>query len=155
MINITTREEYDICTARGHEPLVDTKNFVIDISLRVEIQKEIFGHCTHGRGNIPQANERFFRWVWEHKPHICEETMQPLRNYSAVHCSHILTRGAYPEMAHDPRNINLLCFEMHNKWENGKREEMRIFKKNEKIIETLKKEYSIYAFRQKGQAENT
>ncbi len=141
MIEITERCEYDYCVGRGFEPLLDTKNFHIEINLRIAIQRELFGHCTHGRGNVLQANERFFRWVWEHKPHQCEETMRPLPTYSAVYCSHILTRGAFPEMAHDPRNINILCFEMHNKWENGKREEMRIYAKNQAIIEQLKTEY--------------
>lgn len=140
---ITTREEYDLVTSRGYEPLIDERFFVLEHGLRVALQREIFGHSLTSRGNIMQANERFFRWVWAHKPHICEETMRPLREYSAVYCSHILTRGAYPEMAHDPRNINILCFEAHNKWENGDRQRMRIYAKNEVTIEKLKQEYAI------------
>ena len=138
---LTERYEYDYCVKHGYEPLIDTRDFCLDIRLRVEIQRELFGHCVFGRGDIPKANERFFRWVWAHKPHRCEETLRPLYNYSAVYCSHILTRGAYPEMAHDPRNINILCFEMHNRWENGDRQKMRIYSGNIKIIELLKKEY--------------
>ena len=115
-ILLTDREEYQFVTDRGFCPLLDYKRFTMDIRLRVEIQRELFGYCVFGRGNIPQANERFFRWIWEHKPHQCEETLRPLSSYSAVYCSHILTRGSHPEMAHDPRNINILCFEMHNRW---------------------------------------
>lgn len=140
---ITTREEYDIVTSRGYEPLIDERFFVLEHGLRVALQREIFGHSLTSRGNIMQANERFFRWVWAHKPHICEETMRPLREYSAVYCSHILTRGAFPEMAHDPRNINILCFEAHNRWENGDRQRMRIYAKNVVTIERLKQEYAI------------
>lgn len=139
---ITERWEYDMVKSKGYEPLIDSRHFEIEINLRIEIQKELFGHCTHGRADdIQKANERFYRWCWEHNPHICEETMRPLREYSAVYISHILTRGAYPEMAHDPRNINILCFDMHNKWENGKREEMRIYERNQETILKLKKEY--------------
>lgn len=140
--HITERYEYDVVVSKGYEPLVDTRHFTLDIKLRIEIQKELFNHCTYGRGDVMQANERFFRWVWAHKPHICEETLRPLREYSAVYCSHILTRGAHPEMAHDPRNINILCFEAHNKWENGERKKMRIYEKNQRTIELLKKEYN-------------
>lgn len=140
---ITTREEYDLVTSRGYEPLIDERFFVLEHGLRVALQREIFGHSLTSRGNIMQANERFFRWVWAHKPHICEETMRPLREYSAVYCSHILTRGAFPEMAHDPRNINILCFEAHNRWENGDRQRMRIYAKNKVTIEKLKQEYAI------------
>jgi hypothetical protein len=52
-----------------------------------------------------------------------------------------LTRGAHPEIAHDPRNINILCFESHNRWENGDRERMRIYPANMRLIELLKSEY--------------
>lgn len=94
---LTDRDEYQYCINRGYNPLIDIKHFTMDIRLRVEIQRELFGHCITGRGaNIMAANERFFRWVWEHKPHRCEETLKPLANYSAVYCSHILTRGAVP-----------------------------------------------------------
>lgn len=140
-IPITTIEEYQYVVERGYIPLLDYKHFKMDIRLRVQIQKEIFGHCTIGRGDIPAANERFFRWVWQHKRQQCEETLRPLRHYSASFCSHILTRGAFPEMAHDPRNINILCLEMHNKWEYGARSEMRIYPENLRVIELLKNDY--------------
>ena len=139
-INIDDRESFDYVLSRGYQPLLD-RRFSIDIVLRVQIQREIFGHCITARGDIPAANERFFRWVWEHKPHQCEETMRPLANYSAVYCSHILTRGSHPEIAHDPRNINILSFESHNRWENGDRQNMRIYPGNMRLIELMKKEY--------------
>ena len=135
-VTITTRAEYDLCKAHGLEPLVD-RRFAMDIRLRVEIQQEIFG-----TGHTPQENERFYRFCWEHYPHQCAETMRPLKQYSATYVSHILTRGAHPEMAHDPRNVNILCFEQHNRWENGDRRNMRIFAGNQIIIEQLKQEYA-------------
>lgn len=141
-IIIDDRESYNYVVSRGYQPLLDIKLFKMDIRLRVEIQRELFGHCITGRGaNIMAANERFFRWVWEHKPHRCEECLKTLRNYSAVYCSHILTRGAFPEAAHDARNINILCFEHHSEWENGNKTKMRIYPGNVKIIELIKNEY--------------
>lgn len=140
---ITERFEYDYAVSRGYEPLIDTEHFRLDIRLRVELQREKFGHCVFGRGaDIMVANARFFRWVWEQKPHRCEECMKPLANYSATYCSHILTRGAHPEMAHDPRNINILCFQHHCNWEdNTKRKDMRIYRPNLSRIELLKNDY--------------
>jgi hypothetical protein len=138
-IIISERFEYDLCTSRGVEPLLDAR-FKMDIRLRIQIQQELFGRGVYGQ-DVQRANERFFRWIWEHKPHRCEETLRPLYNYSAVYCSHILTRGAFPEIATDPRNINLLCYEMHEKWEHGNRKEMRIYNKNLATIEILKNEY--------------
>lgn len=143
MFLITDIEQYDYCVGRGIEPLLDTKNFQIEISLRVEIQKKLFGHCEIGRGDIPAANQRFFKWVWNHKPHYCEECLRPLNKFAAIYCSHILSRGAHPEMAHDARNINILCPEHHCTWEHATtRKAMRIYSKNMRMIETLTKEYS-------------
>lgn len=135
-VAITTRAEYDLCKSRGIEPLVD-RRFAMDIRLRVAIQRELFG-----TGHTPQENERFYRFCWDHYPHQCAETMRPLNQYSATYISHILTRGAHPEMAHDPRNVNILSFEQHNRWENGDRKNMRIFAGNQVIIEQLKREYA-------------
>lgn len=132
---IDTREEYDFCVAHRIEPLID-KRVAMDIRLRVSVQRELFG-----TGHTPEENERFYRWAWANKPHFCEECIKPLREYSAVYVSHILTRGANPAMAHDPRNVNILCFEHHNQWENGDRQRMRIYRKNQLIINELLQEY--------------
>lgn len=139
-IVITERYEYDYCLSKGYEPLIDTR-FSLDIRLRVAIQRELFGHCVFGRGDVPVANQRFYKWVWEQKPHRCEETMRPLPYYSATFVSHILARGAYPEMAHDPRNVNILCAGMHEMWEHGRRDRMRIYPGNVRLIQLLKNEY--------------
>ena len=135
-VPIETREEYDYAVFRGFEPLID-KRFKMPIELRIEVQRAKFG-----AGHSPEENERFYCWCWEHLPHVCEETGKPLREYSAVYISHILTRGAHPEMAHDPRNVNILSFEKHNQWENGDREHMRIYPGNQLRIEQLKREYN-------------
>lgn len=133
---MTDIAEYNYAVSRGYEPLLDTKHFRLDIQLRVQIQNDKFG-----TGHTPAENEKFYRWCWEHMPHRCEETMRPLPNYSAAYVSHILSRGAFPEMAHDPRNVNILCFEMHNKWENGNRQDMKIYAANIMRIEELKNDY--------------
>lgn len=146
-ITLETEQEYNLVKSRGYEPLLTNRYFQLDIKLRKRIQSRLFGHAEQGRGNdVMAANERFFRWIWENKQkghrHRCENCMKPLDHYSATFCSHILSRGAYPEMAIDPRNINILCFDCHNKWEHETtRKDMRIYESNKLIIETLKKEY--------------
>ena len=139
-IVIDTRELYDYACKRGFEPLVD-RRFAVEINLRVSIQRELFG-----RGHTPEENERFYRYCWDHYPHVCAETMRPLHQYSAAYVSHIMTRGAHPDIAHDPRNVNILSVEMHNRWENGDRQNMRIYQSNLLIIRMLKKEYETIGF---------
>ena len=94
---IDSRELYEYARSRGYEPLIQTRFFRLEIGLRKELQRERFGN-----GHTPEENEKFYRWMWANKPHYCEECMRPLAEYSAVYVSHILTRGANPDMAHDP-----------------------------------------------------
>lgn len=47
-ILLTDREEYQFVTDRGFCPLLDYKRFTMDIRLRVEIQRELFGAESFG-----------------------------------------------------------------------------------------------------------
>lgn len=132
---IETREEYDYCLSRGFEPLVDDR-FTMAHSLRVEIQKERFG------GNNAQGNDKFYKFCLYHLPLVCRECGRPIRNPSAYNVSHILTRGSHPDMAHDPRNVYILCPDHHNQYEHRTtRVRMRINDLAEERISLLKKEY--------------
>ena len=90
-----------------------------------------------------ERNQDYYHEKWNSvpDPHYCEECGKYLKEYSAVYISHILPRSAYPELAWDLRNSNILCWTDHNRWEDpGKRIHMRIYKKNKIIIQTLLKE---------------
>lgn len=122
---------------RGYEPLID-KRFIIDIDTRIDIQQRLFG-----KGHSPEENERFYRYCWDIYPHVCAECCKPLRQYSAVYISHMKTRGSHSQMAHDVRNVNILCFEHHSMWESGNRERMRIYPGNQRIIKELLQDYNV------------
>ena len=135
---ITTQIEYDRFVTTGSEPLIDT-GFDMDINLRVEIQKRLFGD----NPELPEVRNKFFKWVWDRKVHVCEETKAFLGyEMKAEFMSHILSRGAHIEMALDPRNINILATDSHREWESGKREKMRIWDKNKEVVALLKADYS-------------
>lgn len=134
-IKIEDWDCYQYAKKRGYEPLID-KRFIIDIYTRIDIQQRLFG-----KGHSPEENERFYRYCWDIYPHVCSECLKPLRQYSAVYISHIKTRGSHPALAHDCRNVNILCFEHHSMWENGNRERMRIYPGNQRIIEELINDY--------------
>lgn len=136
MYVINDIENYDKARARGFEPLID-RRFYIEPTLRKELQKNLFGK------NNPEGHQKFYKWVWKHSNHYCEECLKELPCYSATYVSHILSRGAHPEMAHDPRNVNILCFKHHEMWESAvTRKRMQIFERNEKTINQLKSEYN-------------
>ena len=129
-------ECYKYAKNKGYEPLTD-KRFEMPIKVRIDVQRYLFG-----AGHTPAENERFYRYCWDLYPHICEECMRPLTQFSATYISHIRTRGAFPEAAHDVRNVNILCFKHHNQWETGNRKAMRIYPGNVQTIEQLTKEYN-------------
>ncbi len=136
-VRIETREEYDYVVSRGiFEPLAD-KRFDLAIDLRREIQREKFGT------NTIANNQKFYRFCIEHLPMVCEECGKPITHPSAINVSHILTKGSNPAMAYDCRNVNILCPEHHSVWENGDRQSMRIYDRNNERIELLKQEYYI------------
>lgn len=142
MNRIVTYDEYEHFVSLGYQPLVDWRKFEIEIRLRVEIQRITFGHTILTKAdNLVRANDRFYRWVFENKLQVCEETGQQIYEYAAVYISHILTRGAHPEMAHDPRNTNILIPTKHNRWESGNNRGMKIYALNQYIIKLLTNDY--------------
>lgn len=140
-IKIESIEEFKVIESRGFKPLLNPY-FLIDISVRLEIQEMLFGKPTKSN------DDKFYQYCWNNKLHFCEESALPLE-YSASHISHILTKGSRPEIRHDVRNINILSFKYHNAWEYGNekdKEKMKIYWKNKSVIELLNKEYSFHAY---------
>lgn len=140
-IPIDSRDEYNYAKSRGFLPLLEWR-FDVEINLRIKIQNELFGFPHLTKNKVPKANEKFYHWMWRNKINVCEETGMPLYEYNPKFISHLLSRGAYPEMAHDPRNINILNPEAHHQWENGNRKQMLIWRENKRKIEILKTEYA-------------
>jgi len=126
---INSLEGFKMAKEYGFNAFLD-RHFDMDIKIRVEIQNSMF-----------KSDAMFYRYCWNNLPHYCEESGMKLMNYSATFVSHILSRGAYPEMRFDIRNINILTFESHKKWESHQKKEMHIFNKNQKTIKLLKHEY--------------
>lgn len=141
-VKIENISEFNYIKRSGINPLLFYDNIDIDIKLRIQEQQKLFGYAILGEKEVIKANQYFYKYAWDNKPHICEECGIELYYYSATYISHILTRGSHPEIAHDIRNVNILCKRHHDKWEFGKRSKMRIYKKNKLIISILKNEYS-------------
>ena len=137
-IKIDSLEAYYIAREKGFEPLMNSIFFELDINTRVMIQRELFGKFS------PKNHGKFYRFVWNNKSHKCQETGVELYHYKAIHISHILTKGAHPEMMYDIRNTNIIIGEIHNIWDHGtieQKKKLLIWRLNQPIIELLKNEY--------------
>ena len=72
----------------------------------------------------PTGERKLFLEIWDERPHVCSNPScsKFLGNEPKVYFfSHIKSKGAYPELRLDKKNIELLCFECHQKWEFGER----------------------------------
>jgi len=148
MITLTNRQEYDYFVERGFQPLILNPFVRLEHGLRVEIQRELFGHSILSKGNILKGNQRFYEWCWKHiltdGEHICQNCAAELFEYSADFISHVISRSNEPIMAHDPRNVNIFCRVCHGLWEDYRnRKKMNIYVFNSRLMITLKREYRI------------
>lgn len=135
---ITTREEYEELLSRGIDALYNERGGILDNALRRELQREKFGK------NDALGNSKFYKYCIKNRPMVCEHCGRPIRNPSAVNVSHILSKKEFPEGSHDARNINILCFGCHTRWEyRTTRASMNpwFLEKNERTITKLKNEY--------------
>ena len=138
MVEITNKEDYDALLKRGIDCLYD-KRYHLEIGLRREIQREKFGK------NDDAGNAKFYAYCIKHFPHVCENCGKPIPHPWATNVSHILSRGSHPEMAHDPRNMNILCWECHQKFEHTTTRQYLnpwFVEKTERTIQMLKQEYN-------------
>lgn len=71
--------------------------------------------------------------IWAERPHYCIECGKFLPEDESgvpykVYFSHVLSKGAHPELRFDPNNIVLHCQEDHRLWEtSGKMKAMKTF----------------------------
>lgn len=96
-----------------------------------------------------RKDEETYEEVFNSRPHECEECETPLPDQfrddegnvlARFQYSHILTKKAYPEFRNNSKNFNRLCFDCHQTWEFGDRVEMKIYAKNQEIVDQLRKE---------------
>jgi len=94
-----------------------------------------------------RKDRELYKYIFDTKLPECEECQEPLPDvfeddegnivYIAQY-SHILSKGSSPEFRHNKLNINRLCLGCHDKWEFSDKENMKIYKSNQLIIEKMK-----------------
>ena len=94
-----------------------------------------------------RKDEETYEQVFNSRPHECEECGRGLSDVfrdengmvvARWQYSHILSKAAFPEYRNDPRNMNRLCLDCHQRWEWKNRENMKIYEKNQLTIQELK-----------------
>ena len=141
-ITISSPAELELCLSSNVNPVLYHPIYKLDFRYRILLQDILFGKPALTKNRVVSANDKFYHYCWSHGYGLCENCNLQLNEYNAVFISHILSRSSHPEMAHDPRNHNILCGSCHHKWESTTNFEMMIFLHNQIIIKELKSEYS-------------
>lgn len=150
-IILNHREEFEYCIKLGINPLFWHRTIKLDIGLRLMLQYELFGKSELGKGSTIKANDKYYHYCYNNSLLACENcgtSFYVKENidtaYSAGYVSHILSRGSRSDLAHDPRNHNMLCRKCHTRWESPQKNGMVIFMDNQIVIQELKFDYQIY-----------
>lgn len=64
-------------------------------------------------------DERFYKFVWANKNHVCEECGKQLTDMKRWYMHHILPKAKFPYFRFDSRNIIILCYTHHNEIESA------------------------------------
>ena len=115
---------------------------------KTRVNRQLRNERLEKRREQIRLDEAPYEEVFNSKSPFCEETGQPLNTefrdeegdiIARWQYSHILTKKAYPEFRNNPKNFNRLSYEAHQQWEFGDREKMKIYNKNQEIIQELLK----------------
>lgn len=74
--------------------------------------------------------------IWNTRPHVCVECGKPLDEHvkgerpPKHYFSHLMGKGAHPELRYDPNNIVLHHLRCHQLWEFGDRYKSETWEKN-------------------------
>lgn len=75
------------------------------------------------KGGINDKDDVFYKFVWKHREHFCEECGKELRELKRDHMHHLLPKrngaGGYPYFRHEEMNIALLCWNCHQAAESA------------------------------------
>lgn len=89
------------------------------------------------------ADSRFYKRIldkWETDGELyCKECGIPIEEPSASNVAHILSRGAFPQLRHDPENVICLCFDCHFQLDHGDPTTMELYDYLQRLKEDLKR----------------
>lgn len=97
-------------------------------------KKKAIGHSEKRSAEIDNDDE-FYKKVWEHREHICEECGIHLgelyiddkgRVVNRFMFAHILSKGSYPKLRRVEKNVVLLCMKDHDILDHGDKASMKI-----------------------------
>lgn len=119
------------------KPVKSTKNRAKSID-RIQINNQCLQKEQKKDSNLIK-DERLYEKSFNLSDHKCEECLKPLPDrfrdddgkiIARWRYSHIIPKSVAPQLRHKVENINNLCLEHHEEWENGDKKSMKIWADN-------------------------
>ena len=79
------------------------------------------------RSEIVRKEKKIFLEIWNERSHSCIECSRKISRPSAINFSHYLSKGAFPELRFEKKNIDILCSDCHFRFEFNDRKNMKIY----------------------------
>lgn len=128
-----------ICKNCGKDKQIKNKHFgLCYVCNKKRLSKKNNGN----KIDLIKEDEDFYEKCFNScKKHNCEECGKMLpeifRSFSGKviakwRYSHIVPKSINKNLRHDEKNINHLCLNCHQRWENGDKKNMNIYEKNKK-----------------------
>lgn len=98
------------------------------------------------RAEVLRKDRELYLYIFNTKPNECEECGAMLPDVfeseggiiAIYQYSHILSKGHEPKLRHCKLNVQKLCLQCHQIWEFGNKEKMKIYKRNQILIEKMR-----------------
>lgn len=105
-----------------------------------KVQKQLKRTAIVYKRKASGEGEMFLK-IWSERKHICSCCDKKLGDELNVsYMSHLLSKGAYPSLRLDERNIMIKCTECHYEYGNGNKNQEK-FKVANEITDKLRLEY--------------
>lgn len=92
------------------------------------------------KARVPSGELELFKKLWSERPHVCQVTGEPIREFEVSLFSHLLSKAAYNSLRLNPENIWIVTRQIHNEWHTMSLEDPKWDKKKE-ARDKLKYEY--------------
>lgn len=149
--------EVDYCKGCGDPKLIVYKAGRLCDGCNNKRKREVYSERQNDRAKFNdkaikqmQDDVKMYEKIWDEREPHCQECGKHLGNYTAQEAakwhkeyfSHILPKGLYGKIRHVLENVNLLCLDHHQMWENrATQKKMKIWKKNKPLMIKLMKKY--------------
>jgi hypothetical protein len=90
----------------------------------------------------PSGELVLFNAIWKSRPHICQVSKEPIKDFDIWCFAHVLSKKSFPKFRLYDKNIILVTREIHHQYDNGSSKDDPRFGWVYELKSNLKAEYN-------------